>query len=141
MGAFLCWRTCSLKGASTLFRWQWRFVSLSCQQYPHILIHTLCPFYMIFFTWLSCYICSLYLLCCVIDDREHAINSCKPYVNHSTLFSVPIQQYAKSLRPLSHCSAIVIVIFGMIDVFSSSNLQIMKKMLCLVHGKEVSWNI
>lgn len=80
-GAFLRWRTCSLKGASTLFSWQWRFVSLSCRQYPHV-------FYIAYFNVhfiLFFYICSLYLLCCVIDDCEHAIDIRKPYVNHSTI--------------------------------------------------------
>lgn len=72
------------------FSWQWRLVSLSCRQYPHV-------FYIVHFI-LFFYICSLYLLCCVIDDREHAIDIRKPYVNHF-LFPVPMRQSGKILVP------------------------------------------
>lgn len=80
------------------FSWQWRFVSLSCRQYPHV-------FYIAYFNvhfLLFFNICSLYLLCCVIDDREHAIDICKLYVNH---FNFYFQcQCSNRVKYWCHCS-------------------------------------
>lgn len=143
------------KGASTLFRWQWRFVSSWRRQYPHVFyicfhVH----FYIIFLhrylvtfvariysvVWLTTvsmplicvrrmYTIQLYFQCQYSDPAEH--------YDHTHIGALGSNQGRNSSS-----STVVVIMFCLVSVFCISNLQIMKKKrLCLVHGREVSWNI